>query len=50
MNGEILSVSQFTLYADVKGNRPGFSNSKNPDQAVKFMSILMMRYERMVLL
>ena len=24
------------LYADVKkGNRPGFSNSKNPDQAVK---------------
>ena len=38
------------LYADVKGNRPGFSNSKNPDQAVKYMSILMMRYERMVLL
>ncbi|WP_176719376.1 D-aminoacyl-tRNA deacylase, partial [Staphylococcus aureus] len=36
MNGEILSVSQFTLYADVKkGTRPGFSNSKNPDQAVK---------------
>ena len=30
------NIQQFTLYADVKkGNRPGFSNSKNPDQAVK---------------
>ena len=27
VNGEILSISQFTLYADVKhGNRPGFSS------------------------
>ncbi|AYU55408.1 D-aminoacyl-tRNA deacylase [Staphylococcus debuckii] len=34
VNGAILSISQFTLYADVKkGNRPGFSNSKPPEEA-----------------
>ena len=36
VNGQILSVSQFTLYADVKkGNRPGFSNSKSPEEAIQ---------------
>ncbi|AYX90020.1 D-aminoacyl-tRNA deacylase [Staphylococcus cohnii] len=34
VSGEILSISQFTLYADVrKGNRPGFTNSMPPEKA-----------------
>ena len=34
VNGQILSVSQFTLYADTrKGNRPGFEQSADPETA-----------------
>jgi len=34
VNGQILSVSQFTLYANTrKGNRPGFELSAEPDRA-----------------
>lgn len=36
VNGAILSISQFTLYADVKhGNRPGFSQAAKPALASK---------------
>jgi D-tyrosyl-tRNA(Tyr) deacylase len=42
VNGEILVVSQFTLYGDVrKGARPGFDGSAPPDRA-------RLHYERFV--
>ena len=34
INGKVLSVPQFTLYADTqKGNRPGFDHSADPETA-----------------
>ncbi len=34
VGGKVLSISQFTLYADTrKGNRPGFAKAARPEQA-----------------
>jgi len=35
VNGEILLIPQFTLYADTSSRRPGFTPAANPDIASK---------------
>ena len=34
VQGAILSISQFTLYANCKGRRPGFTEAAKPDIAI----------------
>ena len=35
IGGAALIVSQFTLAADLRGNRPGFSNAANPEDGAR---------------
>ena len=41
VGGEILVVSQFTLYADVKSRRPGFTEAARPDTAIPLYELFM---------
>ena len=44
MGGEILVISQFTLYASTrKGNRPSYSRSAGPDQALPLYEAFVQR-------
>ena len=48
-NGTILSVSQFTLYADTKkGRRPSYVNALNGEQAIKLYDIFNQKLNEIV--
>ncbi len=49
VNGELLIISQFTLYADCKkGNRPSFINAGKPDLAEPLYEYILKEAEKYV--
>ena len=43
VHGDILAVSQFTLYADTSSRRPGFTGAARPDAAAALYEAFMAR-------
>ena len=41
VNGAVLVISQFTLFADLKKRRPGFSKAAKPDVAIPMYEAFM---------
>ena len=47
VNGEIMVISQFTLYASTKkGNRPSYSNAAKPEKAIPIYEYFVKYFER----
>ena len=48
INGRILLISQFTLFAQTKkGNRPGFTRAARPEQAIPLYEQMKLELERL---
>jgi D-tyrosyl-tRNA(Tyr) deacylase len=47
VDGEMLVVSQFTLYAEMSGNRPSFLTAARPERAEPLYRYLIGRLERL---
>jgi len=45
VGGSVLVVSQFTLFADVKSRRPGFTDAARPDTAIPLYELFMAEIE-----
>lgn len=48
VNGDILLISQFTLFAQTKkGNRPGFTRAAKPDKAIPMYEDMIQELEKL---
>ncbi len=49
VNGAVLVISQFTLYADCrKGNRPNFMNAGKPDEAERLYEYFVQQCKKLI--
>lgn len=49
VNGEVLIISQFTLYGETaKGNRPNFTSAAKPDEAIPLYELFVKRIEETI--
>lgn len=49
IGGEILSISQFTLYADTnKGNRPSYVNALNGEESIKLYDLFNEKLNKLI--